>query len=150
MFGDRTVTDFKMSLYDGKPHLSLILLSSMGEKTKEESGGFILDDSYAIRSKIRMSSPPGMINMHEFNVRNQSQSALMALWRPTYYDNSEFDATQPVGWIGDTGFREVNVDTHEVVFDWKSLDHIKPLESVQSPPKMPGAFYDPWDYLYVS
>lgn len=149
MFGDRTITDFKVALYDDSPHLSLIVMPSDERKYNKEGGGFILDNSYAIRSNMSLSKIPRLLDMHEFNVINQGQSALLITAMPTYYNRSEPDTTQPGRWIGDTGFQEVNIATNEVIFDWKSLDHIQPWESMTRPPKMPGTFNKPWDYLYV-
>ena len=68
--------------------------------------------------------PPS--DQHEFNIDPTGKKALMTIYNQQPYDLSAYNITGGQGWILQGVFQEVDTETNEVLFEWKSLDHVDP------------------------
>jgi len=120
--GKGRVLDFKAQTYQGRPVLTW----------KETPGGYVIyDDSYR---EIKQFPPgngyPGG-DHHEFLISPQNTALI------TIYDRVRRDLS-PVGgpkdgvaWEGIV--QELDIETGEVIFEWRSLDHVGLEESYSKP-----------------
>lgn len=91
--------------------------------------GFILDDAYGLRLKFPMTEAPHIYpNMHEFRIINDGRSVLLIVGMTTPRNVS--DQRPSAELIGSNGFREIDIVTGKILFDWRSLEHIEVSESM--------------------
>ncbi|GME51770.1 Arylsulfotransferase [Neofusicoccum parvum] len=121
--------------------------------------GMILDSTYELVKMVRpIGSLSGTADMHEFRLADGGRSALMTIYQTIPYDLSPFGITDGIGWVVEAVFQEVLVDSGEVVFEWRSLDHeeTSPLHGQKILPgnTLVGGFgihpITPWDYFHIN
>jgi hypothetical protein len=62
-------------------------------------------------------------DVHEFTVL-PGGTALTTIFQPTPYDLTSYGVNQPIGWVINGIFQEIDIQTGEVRFEWRSLDHV--------------------------
>lgn len=121
--------------------------------------GLILDSTYDVVRMVRPGgSLSGIADMHEYRLADDGRTALMTIYQTIPYDLSPFGITDGFGWIVEAVFQEVNVETGEVVFEWRSCDHreTSPYEGRKILPgnTLVGGFgvhpITPWDYFHIN
>ena len=116
--------DFRMSEVDGQQMLSFVW-----PKHKPEGNGFILDNTYQVHEVVDMVGNHSKWNMHEFNLINDGKQALMAIpqdYSATHIDVNGYSGRCRIGW---QGFKEVDVKSGEVLFEWNTQGHVDVEES---------------------
>ena len=121
--------DFRMSEVDGQRMLSYIWNKDSRDQ-KAGGNGILLNDFYELHAIVDMVGNSSKWNFHELNLIDGGKRALMAL-------SQDFSATQinvpPYNGscrIAKQGFKEVDVETGEIFFEWHTLGRISPQESV--------------------
>lgn len=94
-------------------------------------------------------------DMHEFWPINGGKSALMTVYQQRQYDMSRWGIHTGVGWIMESIFQEVDVETSKVLFEWRSLDHVDPSVSYTLPASTDTSGdgldpHSPWDYFHIN
>ena len=121
----RPFTDTK-----GNEYLSMII---HGYSNNIKKKGLIMDSTYNLAT-ARNTTPPPMesgFNMHEYKIIDQGRSALYITFESSRVDVTDLNIDGvTAGWVSNVGFREVDVDTNDVKFEWWSLGKISPSESV--------------------
>lgn len=115
--------DFRMSEVDGQQMLTFVWPHN------RRGNGFILDNTYQVHTIVDMVGNHSKWNMHEFNLIDGGKRALMAFpqdYDPTPISVPGYNGSCKIGW---QGFKEVDVNTGEVYFEWNTQGHISPLES---------------------
>lgn len=121
--------DFRVSQVDGKPMLSFLTI-----KGTDGQSGFILDDSYQIHAQVDTRGDLPDSNMHEFNVVDNGHSALVVanpgidpvpITIPSRNGSAAWNGTCR---IRQEGFREVDVQTGRVNFEFSPLGRVKAKE----------------------
>lgn len=113
----------------------------------------VLDDSFTARSSIHSQGGLANLDEHEFNVLPDG-TALFALYSPEPYDLTAYGvATQ--GWIQNTYFQHIDLDTNRLIFEWSPLDHISLNESLvlMSSSEVAGDGLTPttpWDFFHLN
>jgi len=87
-----------------------------------------MDNSYHIVQTVSSGLGRASNDVHEFTVLSGG-TAIITIYQPTQYDLSSFGLNQSVGWVVEGIFQEINIATGEVVFEWRSLDHVDPIDS---------------------
>ena len=91
--------------------------------------GYILNNSYDVYKDVDIRNGHDDPNMHDLTIFDDGKRALM-LTQKTYDPSplkiGKFDHQCNIGW---QGFREINLDTGEVLFEWDAEGHIDPYES---------------------
>ena len=113
--------------------------------------GMVLDNTF--RSVARIEAPflENGMNMHELLLLPSPQGAsAIHLTAQSNLEDLRGIGTigQERGWAIDTGFREVNIETGETIFDWWPRDHIPLTQSTV--PIDDNAFKRPpsgWNWL---
>jgi hypothetical protein len=114
-----------------------------------------MDNKYRIVRSVEPGGATLSSDMHEFLVLPGGKSALLTIYKQLPYDLSAYGIHNGVAYIQEGIFQEINIETGEVMFDWRSLDHIDPAESFVPPgsTSVSGTALnkeDPWDYFHIN
>ncbi|KAI9734620.1 MAG: hypothetical protein M1834_002221 [Cirrosporium novae-zelandiae] len=150
---NRPVVDLKVfSKEDGSSFISFLLAADNHQEDKR-GVGWILDNTYTLNKTVywRKEDEPGNFNMHEFNIVDGGKSALVIISEFRSTDISALPRKSGEGLIFNNGFRELDVETGDVKFEWMALDHI-PITRSKAP--MPVKFGEKnsgsWDYIHMN
>lgn len=158
-FGPATVHNPQVCHYKGEDHLCLFFCFFQGTANPGFGRGMgaVLDKSYRVVKTVQTSGSVPAADMHEFKLVDGGRGALLNILSPRQYDLSPFGESAGMGWIIESMFQEVRVDTGELLFEWRSLDHeeTSPKHSrlalngnvVAGDGKSTAA---PWDYFHTN
>ncbi|KAF7173449.1 hypothetical protein CNMCM6106_007545 [Aspergillus hiratsukae] len=83
------------------------------------------------------------------------KTLLITIYQTGPYDLEAYGIYPEMGWVMDGVFQEVDIETGEVVFEWKSLDHV-PLSATLTPLRLDARVGDgltkdtAWDYFHIN
>ena len=112
-----------------------------------------MDSAYRTVAAVQSENGRAPNDIHEFAVP-PGGTAITTVFEPVQYDLSAYGVSQPVGWVLEGIFQEIDIQTGEVLFEWRSLDYTDLSESYNER----GSFSEggdgltiktAWDYLYV-
>jgi hypothetical protein len=139
---NRYATDFKVQTYQGE----LVLTWWEGKVVAGHGVGeyVIFDGSYHEIHRVRAGNGY-QGDLHEFFITAEDTALLTA------YVQKQTDLS-PIGgpedgavWEGIA--QELNLETGEVLFEWRSLEHVGVEETYREPPQNPGT---PLDYFHIN
>ncbi len=138
---DRDAMDFKAQTYRGKPVLTW---------WEGVHGGFgngeyvIFDDTYREVGRFRAGNGyPG--DHHEFLISSRD-TALVTIYAKRQMDLTPYGGPAE-GSILDGVAQEIDIASGEVLFEWRSLEHVDPEESSYEPtPDLESAY----DYFHIN
>jgi len=133
--------DFKVQSYRGKPVLTW---------WEGVHGGFgdgeyvIFDDSYREIARFKVGKGlPG--DHHEFLISGRD-TAFVTIYAEMPMDLSSYGGPED-GLVIDGMAQEIDIESGEVLFEWRSLDHVDPEESYSAPaPDLEAAY----DYFHIN
>lgn len=112
----------------------------------------LLNQNYETIRELRAGNHK-VVDKHEFHIINE-KTAVLEIYQPVPVDLTPYGATPKQQWIVEAIFQEVDIETGELLFEWKSLDHISPHESVLPVNEgQAGAGFnssDAWDYFHIN
>ena len=134
--------DFKVQRYRDKPVLTwwegeVVFGHGVGEYV-------IFDDSYREIARVRAGNGY-QGDLHEFLITPED-TALLTAYVPARADLSPIYGPQDGAVLGGVA-QEVDIETGEVLFEWRSLDHVGVEESYVHPPHDPAYLYD---YFHIN
>jgi hypothetical protein len=93
--------------------------------------------------------------MHEFRPINDGKTALMTIYQQRQFDMTPWNVKTGVGWLMESVFQEVDVETNRVLFEWRSLDHVDPSDTYTWPAHTDTSgtglnVHEPWDYFHIN
>ena len=119
-----------------------------------------MDKNYRIVKTIESSGAGASSDMHEFKMTpyTDGTTVLMTVYQPRQYDlttNPRFNIQNGMGWIVEGVFQEVDIETGNVLFEWRSLDHVDPGLSWTLPGTTDTSGdglheQTPWDYFHIN
>ncbi|OCK74212.1 hypothetical protein K432DRAFT_420425 [Lepidopterella palustris CBS 459.81] len=117
--------------------------------------GVIMDSSYRVVKTIEAAGSASPTDMHEFRLVKSGKSALVTIYQPRPYDLGDYGIRPGLGWIMDSVFQEIDVQTGNLIFEWRSTDHISPSFSytlaASTDTSGDGLSNDsPWDYFHIN
>jgi hypothetical protein len=139
---DRYATDFKVQTYKGEPVLTwwqggIVAGHGVGEYV-------IFDSSYREVRRVRAGN--GLRgDLHEFSITPQD-TALLTAYSATRADLSPIGGPSDAP-VWDGMAQEIDLATGEVLFEWRSLDHVGVAESYRPPPEDPDVALD---YFHIN
>lgn len=116
----------------------------------------VADSQYrVVRSVEPSGSYQASSDMHEFRLIDGGKHALMTQYLRSVHDLCAYNLCDGLGYIQEGAFQEVDVETGEVLFEWRSLDHIALDESYVLPrsTEISGSGEtptSPWDYFHIN
>ncbi|QIW97313.1 hypothetical protein AMS68_002831 [Peltaster fructicola] len=156
--GPRTAHMPHVCQYKGKDHLCFF----QGDQHHGYARGFgvIMDNTYKVVKTVESSGAGASSDMHEFRLTpfSDGKTALLTVYQPRPYDltvNARFNMLEGMGFIIDGVFQEIDIETGDVLFEWRSLDHVDPSQSWIMPATTDtsGNGLDTltaWDYFHVN
>lgn len=140
--------NLKVQRYKGQDYLTLW----SGEKAATSGKGlyFMLDSTYQVVHVVKAAGDGLYGDLHEFKISPQDTALL------TVYDTTSADLTGmgmgrgANGWIVDNMFQEINIETGELLFEWRASDHFHPIETYMTNPL--GGYWEsiPFDYYHIN
>lgn len=139
--------------YKGADHLCFF--QGNQQKGYCRGHGVIMDKQYRIVRSVQPGGGMASSDMHEFKLINDGKSALMTVYQQRQFDMSPWNIKTGVGWVMESIFQEVDVETGQVLFEWRSLDHVDPSLSYTYPDHTDTSGtgldpFSPWDYFHIN
>ena len=152
-------TDLKVQQYRGASYLTFWTGTDTG--TFGNGSYVMLDSSYELYKRITPTGHAGG-DLHEFKITSTG-TALMTIFEPIPADLRPFGVGGE-GWIFDSIFQEADIETGEIIFEWRASEHFEiqdtfhtvaaeerrkdgsgnPITSVGRSPEVA------WDYFHVN
>lgn len=111
-----------------------------------------LNQNYETIKELRAGNHK-IIDKHEFHIINET-TGLVQIYQPVPKDLTPYGASAQQQWVVDAIFQELDINTGEVIFEWSSLEHVSPDESVLPINQgQAGSGYnssDAWDYFHIN
>lgn len=114
-----------------------------------------MDSNYNIVKTVTPGGGMASSDMHEFKLINNGERALMTVYQQRQFDMSIWNIKGGMGWLMESIFQEVHVETGKVLFEWRSLDHVDPTDTYTYPghTDTSGTGLEPrspWDYFHIN
>ena len=152
------MTDFRKQTYNGKSYLTYwngcnTRTSHWGHRwgrvtfIDEEYTNFTLNPDLGINTLD--PAPRGQIDVHEHQMTDRNTMLV------TSYNNTQVNLTDmggpEDGWVADCMFFEIDIETQNVLFEWRAMDHI-PLKPHRMSWKGSGGATKnvPWDWFHIN
>ncbi|KAK5175890.1 uncharacterized protein LTR77_001030 [Saxophila tyrrhenica] len=145
--------DLMVQRYKGEDYLTFWLGD---DRVRGHGAGsyYLLNSSYEIAYKVAGAN--GMsADLHEFLILPEG-TALMTIYEVVPGDVSmfrSFDSEKPEdkdpNYVWDCLFQEVNIETGELVFQWRASEHYNVTETYR-PIYQGGTKNDPWDWYHIN
>ncbi|KAJ5380364.1 uncharacterized protein N7496_002792 [Penicillium cataractarum] len=149
MFDNHNVFDFKVIHSIGnEPHISLI--SQYSYDSSSRGYGMILDKNYEVFKKVPLRQDLGLFDIHEFNVLKDGKSALTTVYLREEISLAEYGRPEEQTWLQTGGFAEIDLNTAEVTYEWRSYNQIPLAESVHYSPYAGVEGPPGWDYVHIN
>ncbi|KAK4506138.1 hypothetical protein PRZ48_004103 [Zasmidium cellare] len=107
---------------------------------------FMLDQHYNEQYRIHAANDLGA-DLHVFTITEQD-TALISIYQKIVADVSSVDANRGTAWIWDSVFQELDIETGELVFQWRASTHIPVQNSFTDMNK--ATEEDPWDVYHIN
>ncbi|KAL3428522.1 hypothetical protein PVAG01_02031 [Phlyctema vagabunda] len=145
-------TNFQASRYKGQD----ILFSFEGSHNAAYGHGYghttFLNQNYETILELRAGNHR-LTDKHEFHIINE-ETALIQIYHPVPWNLTAYGGSEEQQWIVDARFQELDIESGEVLFEWSSLDYVKPSEAfLPLNPGQAGSGYnssDAWDYFHIN
>ncbi|KAJ9620954.1 hypothetical protein H2203_007540 [Taxawa tesnikishii (nom. ined.)] len=112
-----------------------------------DANGDLLNSSYDVAYAITtVGDLQG--DLHEFQI-TENGTALMTAYDPIQADLSSVGGASN-GWIFDSVFQEVDIESGELLFQWRASDHYQVNESFASLGEKGGSIETAWDYFHIN
>jgi hypothetical protein len=139
--------------YKGSDHLCFF--QGNQQKGYCRGHGVILDNQYRIARSVQPGGGMSSSDMHEFRPIGDGKTALMTVYQQRQFDMTPWNIKTGVGWLMESIFQEVDVETSKVLFEWHSLDHVDPSMSYTWPAHTDTSgtglhVTEPWDYFHIN
>jgi hypothetical protein len=139
---NRYATDFKVQSYQGEPVLTwwegeILAGHGVGEYV-------IFDSSYREITRVQAGNDYSG-DLHEFSITPRD-TALLTAYTRTRTDLSPIEGPKD-GLVWGGIAQELDVETGEVLFEWRSLEHVGVEETYREPPQDPGTALD---YFHIN
>lgn len=145
-------TNFQAGKWNGKN----ILFSFEGDHNAAYGHGHghttFLDEHYETIRELRAANHR-LTDKHEFHIINE-ETGLIQIYHPVPANLEAFGASPEQQWIVDSKFQELDIATGKLIYEWSSLEHVSPDESVLPVTVgQAGSGYnssDAWDYFHIN
>lgn len=86
-------------------------------------------------------------DLHEFKITTEN-TAIITAYRPIPWDLSEY-GRKGVSWIWDCYFQEIDIETNELLFEWKATDYFT-FDDCFNELRNAGPPNNPWDWFHIN
>lgn len=143
-----TVMNFNVQNYRGKDYLTFWYGDKHGSTGRGEM--VMLDSNYKVAYRIQAVGEGNKADIHEFRI-SKDNTALIAVSNKTQADLRSWPGFRPSdGWLTDGMFQEIDIETGELLFEWRAIEHFDPLDNYYFDPF--GGYIEshPYDYYHLN
>ena len=146
-FKNQNACDFRAWEFSNHTLALSTILTSFRDVNDSKGSGVFMDNNYQTTGNLYVPEDEYLFNMHELNLVDDGRRAIHLAHKPVPRDMSAFEGGLVEGWILDIGFREIDMETGAVTFEWWAATggHIDPAES-----KVEFIDYKAWDFLHAN
>ena len=115
----------------------------------------IFDSSLSLVKQIRSQNGIANLDQHETHLSRNARAAHVISYNPERYDLSEQNITTGQGWLHNSIFQKINIQTGELLFQWSPIEHVALSESFVLPnsTEVVGTGLNSssgWDYFHMN
>ncbi|ORY60609.1 ASST-domain-containing protein [Pseudomassariella vexata] len=137
--------DFRPQVYKGETYLTF--WSGTDDGTHGHGSYYMLDSSYEVKYIINPAN--GLEgDLHEFTITADG-TALMTIYEITPANLSTVGGP-PEGWIHDSIFQEMDIETGELIFEWRASQYYRVDESFDRPNGKGKSQDHAWDFFHIN
>lgn len=141
--------DFRTQTYKGEP----VLTFWAGDHGSYGRGSFyVLNQSYSEIAHFQAARfGDNMGDLHEL-VITDNDTALVAIYHPIPWDLSSVGGIED-GWLMDSTFQELNIETGDLIFEWNSSAHVGINETyaeLQTDDEFGRSEELAWDWFHIN
>ncbi|KAE8320792.1 ASST-domain-containing protein [Aspergillus sergii] len=144
--------DLQVCPYEGSDHLCYF----QGNQIEGYARGrnIILNKDYGQVATVQSGDGLTLSDMHELKIIDNT-SVLIAIYQPRRYNLTAYNVSADSGWVMDGVFQEINITTGDVLFEWRSLDHVG-ISETYTPIRLNTVVGDglsnatAWDYFHIN
>lgn len=114
---NQNTCDFRAWEFNGSFYTSAIL-TPFRDVNDPQGHGILLDNSFQTVGELPAPIRMHNLNMHELNLLDNGTKAIHILHEPIERDLSDVKPGLKSGWVMDIGFREIDLITGELTFEW--------------------------------
>ncbi|KAL0931842.1 uncharacterized protein CTRU02_212795 [Colletotrichum truncatum] len=140
------VYDFHTCNFEKSTHICM--LRGFNDQGFARGQGIILDAHYQPVKHVSGSGVATSCDLHEFTTTESGETALITQYRRRLHDASRLAEGHGMIWLLEGVFQEIDIKSGRVLFEWRSLDHVDPTESLVR--LTTGSRSNPWDYLHLN
>lgn len=107
---------------------------------------YMFDQGYNERYRIQAANGLGA-DLHAFTI-TKNDTALITIYQAIATDVSSASQWRTSGWIWDSVFQELDIETGEALFQWRASDHIPITNSYTD--MNDAVENDPWDVYHIN
>ncbi|KAL2842410.1 ASST-domain-containing protein [Aspergillus pseudoustus] len=145
-FSDLPTYNLDINTYKGQDYLTFW---AGDDKVDGHGDGsiYMLDSSY--NEVYKLKGPHGLsADLHEFQI-TRNDTALFTVYDVVQADFKSVGGPSQ-GWIWDGRFVEVDVETNDVLFEWRASEHINFTEVTQSRDHAGESYETAWDFFHIN
>ncbi|CAK4030658.1 Hypothetical predicted protein [Lecanosticta acicola] len=143
---------------NGPHHLSngtsvLSVFRGHSDSGRGQGHAALLDSSYNLFRTVEIPSSRSALDFHEFNILDDGNMAVAVAFQPYQGDLSHLGIKDTLGWLLDSVFLCIDLESGAVAFEWKASDHISVNESVVWPSLKNGAglaYNHAFDWFHIN
>ena len=143
-----TVLNMRLQWYKGEKYITFWAGTKSG--TMGQGSYYMLDSSYNVFKKLDAVGENYHGDLHEFKITDDDTALL------TVYTAKQVDLTDlghwrgKNGWIVDSMFQEIDIETEKLMFEWSASDHFPPSESYMTNPLGGYSESSPFDSFHIN
>ncbi|KIW52575.1 hypothetical protein PV05_08205 [Exophiala xenobiotica] len=138
--------------YKGQDYLTFWTKTKKTRHSKHSKKSYVLlDSSYEIAHRVYPHGAGLKGDSHEFRITPQG-TALVTIYYKHKVDCTELGLGKSC-WIQDGLFQEVDIETGDLVFEWRATDHIRMSDVFSSPSRKDGhgrSKKDAFDFFHIN
>lgn len=140
-----TADNLQIQQYKGESYLTF--WAGRHDVTRWPGKYYLLDSNYEVKYVV---TPVGFEfgDLHEFTIL-ENGTALMTIYDALPWDLSPIGG--PVhGWIEDSVFQEIDLETGDLIFEWRASDHYNPNETFAPIEGFGTSEDNAFDYIHIN
>lgn len=143
-----TVLNMRMQYYKDQKYITFWAGQKAG--TMGQGQYYMLDGSYNVTRKLDAIGDDVHGDLHEFKI-TEDNTALATIYTAKQVDLTDLGHWRGKdGWIVDSMFQEIDLETNELLFEWAASDHFPPAESYMTNPFGGYSESAPFDSFHIN
>jgi hypothetical protein len=150
---DNVIFDFRPCNYNGSSHLCMIEAEQRLGYARGSIG--VYDDTLKLIRRVTAQNGLAAIDQHECALDYNETGVLSMVYNTERADMAAQNITTGYGWLQNSIFQRIDVETNALLYEWSSAEHVGFDESYVQPDSTEvvgtGLTSDsPWDYFHIN